>query len=134
MQKIDGAIHDVKNEKLMSLYLDTVQLKNKYKDDAGWNLSKSYHSMSNLGLLIAHVDTSLQYGTDYKKYLDDLEISISILRGAISDTMIQIEVKKELWFNFYQVEKLRNKRDRYVEILGMFQRTKAVIDYVISRM
>ena len=136
LSQIDGAIHYIENEKLFNIYEETVQLKNKYKELSGWGLSEEYNSMANLGLLIANFDNYLSSKNKgfvhaikkFNEFNESFDYSILIIRAKIGDITRQIEIKKSHWLSTYAVNQLKEERNRYQEILSMFNKVKSVVE------
>ena len=126
--KVEGEIYDITNKKLHSIYMDTVYLKNEYAGLGFLKLSEEYHIISKLGLTISHIDTGLKYTGNFLKYHEALVISTGMLSARIGDIQNQIEIKKQFCFNFYDVKSLREKRDRFVKILGLFNTLISVVE------
>ena len=124
-------LHSIKNEKLLSLYWEVEEKQQDFTSLEGWRLPHEYYALSGLGLLLANVDTQFSvYGTlkEKSRFTEKLNIGITMLSGLISDVVSQIEGSKNSFFGFFKVKTLREKRDRYIDVLSLYKKVLFTIE------
>ena len=124
-------LYSIKNEKLLSLYWEVEEKQQDFTSLRGWRLPHEYYALSGLGLLLANVDTQLHLYEklkDKSRFTEKLNIGIAMISGIISDVVFQIEVSKNSFFGFFKIKNLREKRDRYLDVLGLYRKVLSVIE------
>lgn len=124
--------HIISNDKLRLVYMEVWELQEKYSQIMdGWKLSSEYYMMSKLGLFLAHTDTELQFRqwetANKEKRMEIMENSIFMIRGMISQITLELELEKSKIISFSK-RSLRQKRDRYVDMLAVYRHAQAVIE------
>ena len=126
-------VHKITVEKLFPIYDKSCELKESFIGIGRWGLPHEYHTMSEIGLFIAKINNEIEiYGKFNSKVdkIQQLKDAIGIINSIIEDIVLEISLNKKSIFGLVKLESLRQKRDRYIDIIHIYNSLMNVLGHL----